>query len=153
MGAYGLQETARHHFHLGWVGRRCGLETATPGFQRGGVGGCCFCGNWKRITGLAGAWLAERFAAWLASWLDALLSGWVHACLLASVPACPPGSQPTLSACVCACLPACLSDCLRACLPACLLAFLTMMMIMMMMGGVGGVHEDDGDGDVFWTLF
>ena len=116
------------------------------------MGGCCFCGNWKRITGLAGAWLAERFAAWLASWLDAFLSGWVHACLLASLPACPPGSLPTLSACVCACLPACLSDCLPACLPACL-TMMMMIMMMMMMGGVGGVHEDAGDGEVFWKLF
>ena len=27
------------------------------------------------------------------------------------------------------------------------------MMMMMMMGGVGGVHEDAGDGEVFWKLF
>jgi len=47
------------------------------------------------------------------------------------------------------CLPACLLVGLPACLPACVLACLTMMMMIMMMGGVGGVHEDDGDGEVF----
>ena len=33
-----------------------------------------------------------------------------------------------------------------------IIAMMTTMMIMMVMGKVGGVHEDDGDGEVFWNL-